>query len=77
VLYSSGLLQHVLFLKLEVSMAVTMKNAVFWDVTKCGSCMNRRLVGTCKLHHQRSVTHLLDITNEELRLLGCYAVWLL
>jgi hypothetical protein len=24
----------------EVSMAVTMKNAVFWDVTLCGSCMN-------------------------------------
>jgi hypothetical protein len=23
-------------------MAVTMKSAVFWDVTPCGSCKNRR-----------------------------------
>jgi hypothetical protein len=26
--------------------AVTMKNGVFWDVTPCGSCKNRRLGGT-------------------------------
>jgi hypothetical protein len=26
----------------EVFMAVTMKNGVFWDVTPCGSCKNRR-----------------------------------
>jgi uncharacterized protein with PIN domain len=25
----------------EVFMAVTKKNAVFWDVTPCGSCKNR------------------------------------
>jgi hypothetical protein len=25
-------------------MAVTMKNGVFWDVTPCGSCKNRRLL---------------------------------
>jgi hypothetical protein len=24
--------------KFEVSSAVIMKNAVFWDVTQCGSC---------------------------------------
>jgi hypothetical protein len=30
----------------EVFSAVTMKNAVFWDVTPCGSCENRRFVGT-------------------------------
>jgi hypothetical protein len=23
-------------------MAVTVKNVVFWDVTPCGSCKNRR-----------------------------------
>jgi hypothetical protein len=34
---------HVRF---EVFMAVTMKNAVFWDVTACGSCKNRRFGGT-------------------------------
>jgi hypothetical protein len=29
-----------------------MKNAVFWDVKPCGSCDNRRFVGTYRLHHQ-------------------------
>jgi hypothetical protein len=24
-----------------------VKNAVFWDVTPCGSCKNRRFGGTC------------------------------
>jgi hypothetical protein len=28
--------------KIEVFTAVTMKNGVFWDVTSCGSCKNRR-----------------------------------
>jgi hypothetical protein len=30
----------------EVFTAVTIKNAVFWDVTPCGSCINRRFGGT-------------------------------
>jgi hypothetical protein len=30
----------------EVVTAVTMKNGVFWDVTSCGSCKNRRFGGT-------------------------------
>jgi hypothetical protein len=29
----------------EVFSAVIMKNGVFWDVTPCGSCKNRRLGG--------------------------------
>jgi hypothetical protein len=33
----------------EVFTAVTMKNAVFWDVMQCISCMNRRFGGTCRL----------------------------
>jgi hypothetical protein len=37
-------------------MAVTMKNDVFWDVTMCGSCKNRRLVYQVFL---RSVRRLL------------------
>jgi hypothetical protein len=32
--------------RLEVFTAVTMKNGVFWDVTPCGSCTNRRFGGT-------------------------------
>jgi hypothetical protein len=29
----------------------TLKNAVFWDVTPCGSCKSRRFGGTWRLHH--------------------------
>jgi hypothetical protein len=29
-----------------------MKNAVFWDVEPCGSCVNRRFGGTYRLHLQ-------------------------
>jgi hypothetical protein len=31
-------------------MALTMKDAVFWDVTPCGCCKNRRFGGTYRLH---------------------------
>jgi hypothetical protein len=34
------------YIRFEVFMAVTMKNGVFWDVTPCGSCKNRRFGGT-------------------------------
>jgi hypothetical protein len=34
---------HVRF---EIFTAVTMNNVVFWDVTPCGSCKNRRFGGT-------------------------------
>jgi hypothetical protein len=30
---------------------IFLKNAVFWDVTPCGSCKNRRFGGTYYLHH--------------------------
>jgi hypothetical protein len=30
----------------------TMKNGVFWVVTACGSCKNRRFGGTWRLLHQ-------------------------
>jgi hypothetical protein len=33
----------------EVLTAVTMKNAVFWDVAPCRSCVNRRFGGTYHL----------------------------
>jgi hypothetical protein len=32
-------------------MAVTMKNAVFWDVIPCSCCKNRRVGRTYLLHH--------------------------
>jgi hypothetical protein len=34
------------YVRFEVFTAVTMKNGVFWDVTPCGSCENRRFGGT-------------------------------
>jgi hypothetical protein len=35
-----------IFLKFEVFTEVNMKNAVFWDVAPCRSCVNRRFGGT-------------------------------
>jgi hypothetical protein len=32
--------------RFEVFTSVTMKNAVFWDITPCGSCKNQRFGGT-------------------------------
>jgi hypothetical protein len=37
--------------RFEVFTAVTMKNGVFWVVTLCGSCKNRRFGGTWRLLH--------------------------
>jgi hypothetical protein len=38
------------YARFEVFTAVTMMNGVFWDVTPCGSCKNRRFGGTYRLH---------------------------
>jgi hypothetical protein len=35
------------YVSFEVFTAVTMKNAVCWDITPCGSCKNRRFGGMC------------------------------
>jgi hypothetical protein len=43
-----------------------MKNAVFWDFTRRGSCKNSRFRGMYRLHHQgdiRSVFRLLVTAN--------------
>jgi hypothetical protein len=34
------------YVRFEVFMAVTSKNAVFWDVASCGSCTNRSFGAT-------------------------------
>jgi hypothetical protein len=36
--------------RFEVFTAVTMKNAVIWDVAPCTSCVNRHFGGTYRLH---------------------------
>jgi hypothetical protein len=38
--------------RFEVFTAVSMKNGVFWEVTLCDSCKNRRFGGTYRLLHQ-------------------------
>jgi hypothetical protein len=38
------------FVKFEVSTVVTMKNAVFWDVTPRGARKSRRFGGSYHLH---------------------------
>jgi hypothetical protein len=38
--------KYIYCVRFEVFMAVTMKNGVFWDVTPCGSCKDRRFGGT-------------------------------
>jgi hypothetical protein len=38
--------------RVQVFTAVNMKNAVFWDMTPCGSCKIRSFGGTYHLHHQ-------------------------
>jgi hypothetical protein len=35
----------LVYVRFEVTTAVTMKNVVFWDVTPCGSSKNRRIGG--------------------------------
>jgi hypothetical protein len=40
------------YVRFEVFMEVTMKNAVIWDAVPCGSCKSRRFGGTYLLHHQ-------------------------
>jgi hypothetical protein len=39
----------LLFVRFEVFTAVTMKDTVFWDVTPCGSCKNRRSASIIRL----------------------------
>jgi hypothetical protein len=64
---SSGMLRRVALVRTGVSeelsayiirvtrigeLGTTLKNGVFWDVTPCGSCKNRRFGGSWPLLHQ-------------------------
>jgi hypothetical protein len=42
--------------------ALTMKNALFWDVTQCGSCKNRHFGEMYSFHHQGG-KNLQDMNN--------------
>jgi hypothetical protein len=45
------------YVRFEVYTAVTMKNAVFWDVAPCRSCVTRCFGGTYRLHLQGRKIH--------------------
>jgi hypothetical protein len=45
---------RVLVVRCEVFTTLTMKNAVFWDVTPCGSCKNRLFGGMCRRFHRQA-----------------------
>jgi hypothetical protein len=47
-----ALVNSVINVRFEAFTAVTMKNFVFWVVTPCDSCKNRRFGGTWRLLHQ-------------------------
>jgi hypothetical protein len=49
--------------RFEVFMAVTVKNDVFWDVTPCGSCKNRRFERTYPLHNRVKRISVLETTS--------------
>jgi hypothetical protein len=44
--------QRKTFVRFDIFTAVTMKNAVFWDVMSRGCCKNRRFEGAYRLRHQ-------------------------
>jgi hypothetical protein len=50
-------IQKAQYVRFEVFTALTMKNVVFWNVTPCGSCKNRRIGGTERLLHQGDKNH--------------------
>jgi hypothetical protein len=46
------LLGNSCVVRLAIFTAVTMKNALFWDVTSCGSCKSRRFGGAYHFHNE-------------------------
>jgi hypothetical protein len=46
------ILIHSRIVRFEIFMALTMKNAVFWDVAPCRSSVNRRFEETDRLHRR-------------------------
>jgi hypothetical protein len=49
--------RYIQYIRYEVFTPVTMKNAVFWAVPLCTSCVNRSFGGTYHLHLQGRKIH--------------------
>jgi hypothetical protein len=59
-------------------MAVTMKNAIFWDVAPCRSSVNRRFGGTYRLHLQgRKIRTGGSVCSHQLMLVPCSRIFYL
>jgi hypothetical protein len=60
---------HNYYVRFEFFTAVTLKNGVFWDVTPCGCCKNRRFGGTQRLLHpkRRFLQEARGVTSQETR----------
>jgi hypothetical protein len=57
---------RIYYVKFEVFTAVTVKNAVFWDMALCRYCVKKRFGGTYRLHPQgRKIrcSHLLTLVS--------------
>jgi hypothetical protein len=62
--------------RFEVFTAVIMKQAVFWDVAPCRSCVNRRFGGTYRLHLPgRKIRELGTSVRKWLQFLQFYYFW--
>jgi hypothetical protein len=55
IIHLIGAQTHDIPVRFEVFTAVTMKNGVFWVVTPCGSCKNRRFGGTWQPSNRRTL----------------------
>jgi hypothetical protein len=51
------------YVSFELFTAVTMKNAIFLDVTPCDCCKNRRFRGMYRLHYKGERNQLLVAAN--------------
>jgi hypothetical protein len=61
--------------KFQVFIAVTMKNAVFWDVASCRSSLNIRFGGTNHFHLQGRKVYLEDGGDTFFRNFGSHKIY--
>jgi hypothetical protein len=45
-------ISHLRYLDVDLRIILKVKNAVFWDMTPCGSCKNRRFGGIYFHYHK-------------------------
>jgi hypothetical protein len=57
---------NINYVRFEVFAAVTMKKGVFWDVTQCDSCKNRRVGGTYRYRCSSETSVLTKVTRRNI-----------